>query len=127
MALAHAELDRFDEARRHLAEALTAIEKTGETWCESDVHRIAGEIALLAPERDIRKAQTHFEHALAVAREQQAKSWELRAAMSLARLSRDRGERAKARELLAGVYDWFGEGFETLDLQQAKMLLDELG
>ena len=126
MARAHAELGRFDEAWRHIAEALTAIEKTGETWCESDIHRITGEIALLAPEPDINKAEMHFDRALAVAREQQAKSWELRAAMSLARLWRDRGERAKARELLAGVYDWFGEGFETLDLQQAKMLLDEL-
>jgi predicted ATPase len=127
MAKSLAELGRFDEARRHTAEALAAIEKTGETWCESDVRRIAGEIALLGPEREINKAQAHFERALAVAREQQAKSWELRAAMSLARLWRDRGERAKARELLAGVYDWFGEGFDTLDLQQAKTLLDELG
>lgn len=122
-----AELGRFDEARRHIAEALTAIEKTGETWCESDIRRIAGDIALLAPERDISQAETHFERALAVARKQQAKSWELRAVMSLARLWRDRGERGKARELLACVYDWFGEGFQTLDLQQAKMLLDELG
>jgi predicted ATPase len=127
MARAHAELGQFDEAWRHIGEALTAIEKTGETWCESDIRRIAGEIALLAPEPDISKAETHFEYALAVAREQQAKSWELRAAMSLAQLWRDRGERAKARELVAGVYDWFGEGFETLDLQQAKTLLNNLG
>jgi class 3 adenylate cyclase/predicted ATPase len=127
MARAFAELGRFDEAWRHIAEALTAIEETGETWCESDVHRIAGEIALLAPEPNLSKAEMHFERALAIAREQQAKSWELRAAMSLARLWRDRGERAKARELLAGLYNWFREGFETLDLRQAKMLLDELG
>jgi class 3 adenylate cyclase/predicted ATPase len=127
MARALVELGRFDEARRHMAEALAAIEKTGERWFESDICRIAGEIELVAPERDISKAETHFERALAVAREQQAKSWELRAAMSLARLWRDRGERIKARELLAGVYDWFGEGFETLDLRQAKTLLDELG
>ncbi|WP_375778600.1 AAA family ATPase [Bradyrhizobium sp. ma5] len=127
LARAHAELGRFDEARRHMAEALAAIEKTGETWCEPEVHRIAGEIALLAPAQDISKAETNFERALAVAREQQAKSWELRAAMSLARLWRDRGDRGKARELLAGVYEWFREGFETPDLQQAKTLLDELG
>jgi predicted ATPase len=82
---------------------------------------------LLAPEPDINKAKMHFDRALAVARKQQAKSWELRAAMSLARLLRDRGERSKARELLAGVYDWFREGFETLDAQRAMMLLDELG
>jgi predicted ATPase len=103
-----------------------AIKQTGETWCESDVRRIAGEIALLAPEPDISKAVTHFDRTLAIAREQQAKSWELRAAISLAQLWRDRGKRAKARELLAGVYDWFGEGFETLDLRQAKTLLNEL-
>ena len=126
MARAHAELGGFDEAWRHIAEALTAIERTGETWCESDVHRIAGEITLLASEPNLSKAEMHFERALVIAREQQAKSWELRAAMSLAQLWRDRGERAKARELLAGVYNWFREGFETLDLRQAKMLLDEL-
>jgi predicted ATPase len=74
----------------------------------------------IAPEQDVNKAETHFERALAIARQQQAKSWELRAAISLARLWRNRGERAKGRELLAGVYDWFGEGFETLHLQQAK-------
>jgi predicted ATPase len=127
LARACAGLARFDEAWRHIDEAFAAIKQTGETWCESDVHRIAGEIALLAPEPDISKAEAHFERSLAVAREQQAKSWELRAAMSLARLWRDRGERSKARELLAGEYDWFREGFETLDLRQAKMLLDELG
>ena len=104
-------------------EAFSAIEQSGETWCESDVHRIAGEIAWLAPEPDISKAETHFEQALAIARQQQAKSWELRAAMSLARLWRDRGECVTARELLAGLYDWFREGFETLDLQRARMLL----
>ncbi|WP_426409744.1 AAA family ATPase [Bradyrhizobium ganzhouense] len=126
MAKSLAELGRFDEAERRMAEALTAIERTGETWCESDVRRIAGEMALLAPERDINRAETHFERALEVARKQRAKSWELRAAMSLARLWRGRGERARARELLVGVYDWFQEGLETLDLRQAKMLLDEL-
>jgi hypothetical protein len=82
-----------------------------------------GEIAWLAPEPDISKAETHFEQALAIARQQQAKSWELRAAMSLARLWRDRGECVTARELLAGLYDWFREALETLDLQRARMLL----
>jgi predicted ATPase len=68
-----------------------------------------------------------FERALAVAREQRAKSWELRAAMSMARLWRDRGKRQQARDLLAPVYEWFTEGFDTLDLKQAKALLDQLG
>ena len=72
------------------------------------------------------KAQAYFERALAVARKQQAKSWELRAAMSMARLWRDQGKRDAARDLLAPVYGWFTEGFDTLDLKEAKTLLDEL-
>jgi predicted ATPase len=126
MARAHAELGRFDEAWRHIVEALAAVEKTGETWCESDIHRIAGEIALLSSEQDISKAQTHFERALAIAREQKAKSWELRATTSMARLLRDHGKGQTAREILAPVYDWFTEGFNTRDLKEAKALLDDL-
>jgi tetratricopeptide (TPR) repeat protein len=75
---------------------------------------------------DTTKAETYFDHALAVARQQQAKSWELRAAMSMARLWRDQGKWEEARELLAPVYGWFTEGFETRDLKEAKTLLDEL-
>jgi predicted ATPase len=126
MARACAELGNFDEAWRLIGEALTAIERTGETWCESDIHRTAGEIALRAPEPDIGKARMHFDRALAVAREQQAKSWQLRAATSLAALWIDQGERDTARELLVPVYDRFTEGFETRDLQAAKALLDGL-
>ena len=73
-----------------------------------------------------RKRKAYFERALAIAREQQAKSWELRAAMSMARLWRDQGKRQQARELLAPVYGWFTEGFDTLDLREAKTLLDKL-
>ena len=90
-----------------------------------EVHRTAEEIAIISPERD--RAEGYFERALAVARHQQAKSWELRAAMSMARLWRDQGKRDEARELLAPVYGWFTEGFETRDLKEAKALLDELG
>ena len=72
------------------------------------------------------KAETYFDRALTIARQQQAKSWELRAAMSLARLWRDQGKPQQARELLAPVYGWFTEGFDTLDLKEAKALLDEL-
>jgi predicted ATPase len=89
-------------------------------------HRIAGEIALMSPEPDVAKAQQYFERALAVARQQQAKSWELRAAMSMARLWRKQGKRQQARDLLAPVYGWFTEGLDTLDLKQARMVLDEL-
>ena len=87
---------------------------------------MAGEIALKSPQADAAKVQAHFERALTIARKQQAKSWELRAAMSMARLWRDQGKPQQARELLAPVYGWFTEGFDTLDLKQAKALLDEL-
>ena len=87
---------------------------------------MAGEIALMLPEPDAAKAEAYFDRALAVARQQQAKSWELRAAMSMARLWRDQGKRDEARDLLAPVYGWFTEGFDTLDLKEAKALLEEL-
>ena len=126
LSKAYAELGRFDDAWRCIGEAMTAVEATKERWWEADVHRTAGQIALMSPQRDAARAEAHFERALAVARQQQAKSWELRAAMSMARIWRDRGKRAEARELLAPVYSWFTEGFETLDLKEAKTLLDEL-
>jgi predicted ATPase len=87
---------------------------------------MAGEIALRSPEPDAAKAEAYFERALAVARQQQAKSLELRAATSMARLWRDRGKRDEARDLLAPIYGWFTEGFETLDLKEAKALIDAL-
>jgi class 3 adenylate cyclase/predicted ATPase len=126
LARAYAELGQFDDAWRCIAEAVTAVETTNESWYEADIHHIAGEIALLSPEPDAARAQACFERALAVARQQQAKSWELRAAMSLARLWRDQGRPQQARELLAPVYGWFTEGFDTLDLKEAKTLLEEL-
>ena len=106
---------------------MTAIENSGESWMEADVNRLAGEIACKLPERDELKAEKYYERALSVARQQQAKSWELRAAMSLARLWRDQGKALQARELLAPVYGWFTEGFDTRDLKEAKALLEELG
>jgi predicted ATPase/class 3 adenylate cyclase len=126
LAKAYAELGQFDEAWRYSNEATTAIETTKETWWEADIRRRAGEIALMSPQPDAAKALAYFEQALAVARAQQAKSWELRAAMSIARLYRDQGERQQARDLLAPVYGWFSEGFDTLDLKEAKGLLAEL-
>jgi len=127
LARANAEIGQPDDARRRIGEAMAAVETAKERWCEAEVNRIAGEIALLPPEPDVAKAEAHFERALAVAREQQAKSWELRAAMSMARLWRDQGNRDEARDLLAPVYGWFTEGFDTLDLKEAKALLAELG
>jgi class 3 adenylate cyclase/predicted ATPase len=126
LARAHAELGQFDDAWRCIDEAMTAAEAAKQKVYEAEVHRTAGEIALKGPEPDAAKAQTYFERALAVARAQQAKSWELRAATSLARLWRDQGKRQQARELLAPVYGWFTEGFDTRDLKEAKTLLEEL-
>jgi predicted ATPase len=126
LARAHAELGQFEEAWRCIGEAMSAVETTKEKWCEAEVYRVAGEIALKSPVPEVAKAQMYFERALAVARQQQAKSWELRAAMSMARLWRDQGKVQQARELLAPVYGWFTQGFDTLDLKEASALLDEL-
>jgi predicted ATPase len=124
LARAYAELGQFDDACRSVGEAITAVKTTKETWCEAEVNRIAGEIALRSPEPDAVKAEGYFARALAVAREQRAKSWELRASMSMARLWRDQGERDEA--LLGPIYGWFTEGFDTLDLKEAEALLDAL-
>ena len=99
--------DEHLHAFRYIAEAMTAMQTTKEKWCEAEVNRVAGEIALSSPERDATKAEAYFERALTIARTQQAKSWELRAAMSMARLWRNQGKPKQARELLAPVYNWF--------------------
>jgi predicted ATPase len=126
LAMAYAELGQPDDARRCIDDAIDKVERSKEKWCEAEVHRIAGEIALKSLASDTEKAEKYFEHALSIARAQQAKSWELRAAMSMARLWRDQGKPQQARELLAPVYGWFTEGFDTLDLKEAKALLEEL-
>ena len=123
---AHADLGEIDDARGCINEALTAVQTNKERWCEAEVNRVAGEIVLKSPEPNAAKAETYFERALRVARQQQAKSWELRAAMSLAHLWRSQGKVQQARELLAPVYGWFTEGFDTRDLKDAKVLLEEL-
>jgi predicted ATPase len=126
LAKAYAELGQFGDAWRCTGEATFAVATTEERWCEAEVYRTAGEIASLSSQLDVAKAEAYFERSLAVARQQQAKSWELRAAMSLARLWRDRGKVQQARELLAPIYGWFTEGFDTRDLKEAKALLEEL-
>jgi class 3 adenylate cyclase/predicted ATPase len=126
LAIAYAELGRIDDAQRCIDDTMENVERSKERWCEAEVHRIAGEIALKSSTPDTEKAEKYFDRALAVARQQHAKSWELRAAMSMARLWRDQGKVQQARELLASVYDWFTEGFDTLDLKDARALLDEL-
>jgi predicted ATPase/class 3 adenylate cyclase len=123
---AYAELGQFEQAWRSVGEAMAVIANTKEKLWEGEVHRAAGEIALIWPAPDAAKAESCFERALTIARAQQAKSWELRAAMSMAQLWRDQGKQQQAHDLLAPVYGWFTQGFDTLDLKQAKALLDEL-
>jgi predicted ATPase len=124
--MAYAELSQPDDSQRCIDDATDKVERSKEKWCEAEVYRIAGEIALKLLAPDPEKAKAYFERALAVSRQQQTKSWELRAAMSMARLWRDQGKRDEARELLAPVYGWFTEGFDTRDLKEAKALLEEL-
>ena len=127
LAMAHAELGQLNDAWCCIDDAIDKIEKSKEKWGEAEVHRIAGEVALKSLAPGPEKAEAYFARALAVARQQQAKSWELRAATSMARLWRDQGRNKEARDLLAPVYGWFTEGFDTLDLKEAKTLLSELG
>jgi predicted ATPase len=126
LARARADLGQFDNAWHCIGEAMMTTETAKERLWEAEVHRVAGKIALMSPEPDRTKAEAYFERALAVARQQQAKSWELRTSMSLARLWRDQGKVQQARELLAPVYGWFTEGFDTRDLKEAKALLEKL-
>jgi predicted ATPase len=117
-------LGQLDEARRCIDEAIDKLEKSKEKCFEAELHRVAGEVALKSPAPDTEKAEKHFERALSVAHQQQQKSYELRA--SMARLWRSQGKVQQARELLAPVYGWFTEGFDTRDLKEAKALLEEL-
>jgi class 3 adenylate cyclase/tetratricopeptide (TPR) repeat protein len=126
LALAYADLGQPDDARRCIDEAIDKVERSKEKWCEAEVIRIAGEVALKSSAPDIEKAEKYFDRALAGARQQQAKTWELHAAMSMARLWRSQGKSQQARELLAPVYGWFTEGFETHALKEAKALLAKL-
>ena len=97
-----------------------------ERWWEAELHRLKGELLQQQAVSDISQAEVCFQQALAVARQQQAKSLELRAAMSLAHLWQHQGKRAEARALLAPIYHWFTEGFDTADLQEARALLEAL-
>jgi predicted ATPase len=127
LARGHSQLGQFEEALRCIGEAIRAVDTTKERWWEADIHRVAGEIWLASCfALKHAKAEACFERSLAIARQQQAKSWELRAAMSLARLWRGQGKVQQARELLAPVYGWFTEGCDTRDLKEAKALLEEL-
>src|SRR5262249_16962603 len=109
-----------------LTEALTFAETTGERWCESEIYRLKGELLFQQSSDNQADAETCFHHAIAIALNQQAKSFELRTTTSLARLWQRQGKRKEAYNLLAPVYNWFTEGFDTADLKDAKALLEEL-
>jgi predicted ATPase len=115
---------QIEEAMTLSDDALEIVERTGERWFAAELNRHKGE--LLLRQGHSAAAEELYRKALSIAEEQEAKLWELRAAASLARLRRDQGRRAEARDLLAPVYGWFTEGFDTPDLKEAKALLDEL-
>jgi predicted ATPase len=116
---------QMEEAVDLLDNAVQIVERTGERWLEAELYRHKGQ--LLLRQRHSEAAEELYRKALSIAQEKEAKLWELRAALSLARLRRDQGCRAEARDLLAPIYSWFTEGFDTPDLKQAKTLFDELG
>jgi predicted ATPase len=115
---------QIEEAMTLLDDALEIVERTGERWFAAELNRHKGQ--LLLRQSYTEAAEELYRKALSIAEEQEAKLWELRAAVSLARLRRDQGRHSEARDLLAPVYGWFTEGFDTPDLKEAKALLDEL-
>jgi predicted ATPase len=116
---------QIEEAVTLLDDALQTAERTGERWLDAELYRHRGQLLLRQGRSEA--AEELYRTALSIAREQEARLWELRAAASLARLRRDQGRRAEACDLLTPVYGWFTEGFDTPDLKEAKALLDELG
>jgi predicted ATPase len=131
LAAGYGLVGRVDEGFAALAEAMALVVSTGVCAYEADLNRLKGELALKRPEAGSNselqeEAETYFRQALKVARLQSAKSWELRATTSLARLLAKQNHRDEARAMLAEIYNWFTEGFDTADLKDAKALLDEL-
>jgi predicted ATPase len=126
LAESYGKLNRIEEALKALAEGLTLVEEIGQYYCKSELHRLKGELLLQQSSDNAAEAEACFQQAISIARNQSAKSWELRAATSLARLWQSQGKRDEAYDLLASVYKWFTEGFDTADLVDAKALLDKL-
>lgn len=126
LAEAYGKVGQLGEGLTALQEALQWVQRNDERLYEAEVYRIRGELLLKQDVPDTAEAEQCFQRALQVARQQQAKSWELRAAMSLSRLWQLEGKRGDARELLMPVYTWFTEGFDTADLQDARVLADRL-
>jgi predicted ATPase len=126
LAESYGKMGQREEGLTVVVEALRGVENTGERYYEAELQRLKGEFLLQLSADNQREAETCFQHAMTVAQSQGAKAWELRTAMSLARLRQHQGKRQQARDLLAPVYAWFIEGFDTPDLQEAKALLDAL-
>ncbi len=126
LAEAYAQVGQIEEGLAVLNEAFTFVDKTGERVCEAELHRLNGELLLQQFSDNHTEAETCFHQAITIAQNQQAKSWELRAATSLSRLWQSQNKRKEAYDLLAPVYEWFTEGHSTADLIDAKSLLDEL-
>jgi predicted ATPase len=135
LAAAYGRMAQGEEGLAVLAQALAFVDKTGERFNEAELYRIKGELLLAQAGSRLQaggfrgkteEAEKCFLQAIAIAQKQQAKSWELRAVMSLARLWQQQGKKDEARQLLAEIYHWFTEGFDTKDLQEAKALLEEL-
>jgi predicted ATPase len=120
-------LGHTEDGLQALAEAHMLVEQHDERWWEAEICRLQGVLLLRQPGTPQAEAEAWLQRALDVARRQEAKSLELRAAMSLSRLWQQQGKRQEAHDLLAPVYGWFAEGFDTADLQDAKVLLEELG
>jgi predicted ATPase len=125
-ATAYRILNQPEEGLRVINEGLVVSNETGECLAESELHRLKGELLLTLSRDNQTEAEQCFHEALEIASSQQAKSWELRAATSLAKLWQSEGKRREAHDLLAPVYNWFTEGFDTADLKDAKALLTEL-
>ena len=126
LAEAYGEAGQPEEGLTVLVEALAIVDNTGERNWEAEHHRLKGELLLMQQGQEVGEAEECFRQALDAARRQQAKSLELRAAMSLSRLWQQQGKQKEARQMLADIYGWFTEGFDTPDLQEAKALLEEL-
>ena len=122
----HASKGEIDEAMRMLRDALVTVESTGERHYEVELHQLKGEL-LRTRDQAEDQAEQSFRTAIRIAQSQSAKSSELRATMSLARMLAKQGRRDEARAMLAEIYNWFTEGFDTADLKDAKALLEELG
>ena len=126
MTEAYGKVGHPEEGLSVLIEALAVVENTGARYWEAELHRLKGELLLMQQKQKASEAEACFQQARDIARRQQAKSLELRAAMSLSRLWQQQGKRKEARQMLSDIYGWFTEGFDTVDLQEAKDLLEEL-